>query len=135
MKCVKLASVGDSPSLKLRRAGVATKGGNAFRKIVNGDVASAQGGPASGWELKQYMYYVYIIKSKKNDKLYKGFTNDLKRRVREHNSGKSKFTSINGPWELLYYEAFKDKVNAKREEKFLKSGKGRERIKYLFDDK
>ena len=78
------------------------------------------------------MYYVYILKSKKNSKLYKGITNDLKRRVVEHNSGKSTFTSNNGPWELLYYEAFRDKVDAKREEQFLKSGKGRERIKHLF---
>ena len=78
------------------------------------------------------MYYVYILKSKKNSKLYKGITNDLKRRVVEHNSGKSTFTSNNGPWELLYYEAFRDKVDAKREEQFLKSAKGRERIKHLF---
>jgi len=80
------------------------------------------------------MYYVYILKSKKDAKLYKGFTNDLRRRIREHNSGKSTFTSKSGPWELLYYEAFKDKVDAKREEQFLKSGKGRERTKHLFRD-
>jgi len=79
------------------------------------------------------MYYVYVLKSKKNNKLYKGFTSDLKRRVKEHNSGNSVFTRHNGPWELLYYEAFKDKVDAKREEQFLKSGKGRERISYLFE--
>ncbi|MES2930507.1 MAG: GIY-YIG nuclease family protein [Patescibacteria group bacterium] len=79
------------------------------------------------------MYYVYILKSKKNAKLYKGFTNDLKRRLLEHNSGKSDFTSRNGPWELIYYEAFQRKIDAQNEEKFLKSGKGRERIKFLFN--
>ncbi len=77
------------------------------------------------------MYYVYILKSEKNNKLYKGFTNDLKRRLSEHNSGKSTFTSQNGHWELVYYEAFKNKIDAQKEEKFLKSGKGRERIKFL----
>lgn len=77
------------------------------------------------------MFYVYILKSFKNNKLYKGFTGDLKRRMKEHNSGNSKFTSDNGPWKLIYYEAFLSEVDARKEEKFLKSGKGRERIKYL----
>ncbi len=80
------------------------------------------------------MHYVYILKSGKNGKLYKGCTNDLKRRVREHNSGQSTFTGNNGPWKLIYYEAFADKSEAIREERFLKSGKGKERIKYLLRD-
>jgi putative endonuclease len=78
------------------------------------------------------MYYVYILKSLRNSKLYKGFTNDLKRRIKEHNSGQSTFTSNNGPWKLIYYEAFISENDAKREEKFLKSGKGKERLKWLF---
>jgi len=77
------------------------------------------------------MYYVYVLKSMKNGKLYKGFTNDLRRRVKEHNNGKSAFTKNNSPWKLIYYEAFYSKEDAKREELFLKSGKGKERIKYL----
>ncbi|HBT92195.1 MAG TPA: endonuclease [Candidatus Veblenbacteria bacterium] len=80
------------------------------------------------------MHYVYILKSKKNGKLYKGYTNDLKRRLKEHKVGKSVFTKQNGPWELIYYEAFEKKEDARREEEFLKSGKGRERIKWLFSD-
>lgn len=78
-----------------------------------------------------YMYYVYILKSQKNSKLYVGYTNDLKRRIKEHNNDNSTFTSQNGPWKLIYYEVFTSKLDAIREEKFLKSGKGRERIKYL----
>ena len=77
------------------------------------------------------MYYVYILRSQKNNKLYKGLTNDLKRRIKEHDSGKSVFTKNNGPWKLIYYEAFVSKEDAQREESFLKSGKGRERVKYL----
>jgi putative endonuclease len=88
-----------------------------------------QPGAGSG---DNYMYYVYILKSKKNGKLYKGFSNDLKRRIKEHNCGKSVFTKNNGPWDLIYYEAFKSEKDARIEEKFLKSGKGKERIKYLF---
>ena len=78
-----------------------------------------------------YMYYVYILKSRKNNKLYKGFTSDLKRRFHEHNSGKSTFTKNNKPWDLVYYEAFLSEKDARIEEIFLKSGKGKERIKYL----
>lgn len=77
------------------------------------------------------MHYVYILKSEKNGKLYKGLTVDLKRRVREHNSGNSTFTKNNGPWKLVYYEAFLHKEDAVKEELFLKSGKGKDRIKYL----
>ena len=77
------------------------------------------------------MYYVYILKSESNGELYKGCTADLKRRVKEHNSGNSAFTKNNGPWKLVYYEAFLNKEDARREELFLKSGKGKGRIKYL----
>ncbi len=77
------------------------------------------------------MYYVYILESQKSEKLYKGSCKDLKKRVDRHNSGKVKSTKLNKPWKLIYYEAFENKTDALREEKFLKSGKGRERIKYL----
>ena len=79
------------------------------------------------------MYYVYIIYSKKIGKKYIGSTSDLKARIDKHNAKGSNFTSRGCPWRLLYYEAFCDKKDALREEKFLKSGKGRERIKNLFE--
>ena len=77
------------------------------------------------------MYYVYILQSESTGELYKGSTEDLKRRLEQHNTGHSRFTKSNGPWKLVYYEAFLNKGDARREELFLKSGKGRERIKYL----
>ncbi|MEK7186878.1 MAG: GIY-YIG nuclease family protein [Patescibacteria group bacterium] len=77
------------------------------------------------------MYYVYILKSRQNGKLYKGFTRDLKVRLNEHNSGRSRYTKAFKPWDLIYYEAFMNKTDARREELFLKSGKGKERLKYL----
>ncbi len=77
------------------------------------------------------MYYVYILRSNKNRTLYKGVTEDLRRRVKEHNTGTVPSTSALRPWELIYYEAFLTKQDAMREEKFLKSGKGRERIRWL----
>ena len=79
------------------------------------------------------MHYVYLIYSKKLNKFYTGSTDDLKKRMNEHNSGKTQFTLRGIPWKLVYYEAFIEKVDAMREEKFLKSGKGRERRGFLLE--
>ena len=81
-----------------------------------------------------HMYYVYVLKSQTTGKIYKGLTEDLKRRLLEHNSGKSNFTKSGKPWKLVYYEAFTSKKDARREELFLKSGKGKERIKNLLTE-
>ncbi len=80
------------------------------------------------------MHYVYILKSLENGKLYKGYTSDLRKRINEHNRGYEKFTKTGIPWKLVYYEAFSDKTDARRDELFLKSGKGRERIKFLLEN-
>ncbi len=66
------------------------------------------------------MFYVYILKSKKDGKLYIGYTNDLKRRVEEHNSGKNISTKSRRPFELVYYEAYKSDDDAKHREDMLK---------------
>ena len=79
-------------------------------------------------------YYVYILHSKKLNKKYIGFTSNLKNRLEEHNKGECKFTSSGLPWKLLYYEFFKSKKDAMQEERFLKTGKGRERLKILLQD-
>lgn len=88
----------------------------------------------TGW-LYNFMYYVYIIFSKKLDRIYIGSTADLRERMKRHNSGRSKFTRNGVPWKLIYYEAFLIKSDALREELFLKTGQGRERIRYLFNKK
>ena len=82
----------------------------------------------------KYMYYVYILFSSKLDKKYIGFTSNLKKRILYHNSGKSNYTSQGMPWKLIYYEVFKSKIDAQREEEFLKTGKGRERLNFLLKD-
>lgn len=66
------------------------------------------------------MFYVYFIKSLKNGTLYVGFTNDLKRRLSEHNSGLSGYTSRHYPYELVYYEAYKSEGDARKRESNLK---------------
>jgi putative endonuclease len=77
------------------------------------------------------MQYVYIIKSTLKDWKYIGFCSDLKKRFSDHNEGKVISTKKYKPFELVYYEGFKCKKDAMVEEKFLKTGKGRERIKHL----
>jgi len=66
------------------------------------------------------MFYVYILRSKIDGDLYIGYTGDLKRRFAEHNSGKNRSTKGRIPFELIYYEAYRSKVDAMRREKALK---------------
>jgi len=80
------------------------------------------------------MFYVYILYSERLGKRYIGSTANLKTRIEEHNSDKSVYSSKGIPWKLIYYEAFLNKSDALREEKFLKTGQGRKRIKYLLGE-
>jgi len=66
------------------------------------------------------MYYVYIIKSKVDEDLYFGSTNDLRKRFAEHNSGKVFSTKHRKPFELVYYEAYKAEKDARNREHNLK---------------
>jgi putative endonuclease len=66
------------------------------------------------------MFYVYILQSKKDHKLYVGSTNDLERRFHEHNSGKVFSTKLRTPFELIYYEAYKSEKDCRTREKNLK---------------
>ena len=75
------------------------------------------------------MYYFYVLEFTKNKKLYYGFTNDLKRRITEHKSKKSDFTSRNGLFKLIFYEAYINKKDAQEAEKYFKTGHGREILK------
>lgn len=77
------------------------------------------------------MYYVYVLKSLRNGRLYTGSTADIAKRLSEHNSGKSKYTRFTGPFELVYTEEYKTRSEAYGRELFLKSGKGRELLKTL----
>ena len=66
------------------------------------------------------MYYVYLIKSKKNSRIYTGYTSDLRRRFYDHNNGKSSYTKNLRPWILVYYEAYFSKIEAQKRERSLK---------------
>ncbi|MEK7576800.1 MAG: GIY-YIG nuclease family protein [Patescibacteria group bacterium] len=70
------------------------------------------------------MYYVYILKSLKDDSKYVGTTTDLKKRLAAHNSGGNKYSSSKKPFRLIWYCAFSDEKKAYDFEKYLKSGSG-----------
>jgi len=78
------------------------------------------------------MFYVYLLKSLKNNKSYVGFTGKKpQERLIEHNSGGNNWTRTNKPFELIYWEKFFCKKDALFREKFFKSGQGKKLRKII----
>lgn len=75
------------------------------------------------------MYFTYVLKSLKDQKLYIGFTFDLKRRVEEHNKGLVNATKNRRPFVIVYYEACLSEEKAVKREKYFKTGFGRRFLK------
>lgn len=74
-------------------------------------------------------YYTYILLSKYDNKLYIGYTSNLKQRLQQHHTGCVTSTRNRRPLDLIHYEYFINKTDAKARETFLKSGYGHEQIK------
>ena len=78
------------------------------------------------------VFHVYIVRSERNGKLYVGHTDDLQRRLAEHNSGRGgRFTRQQGPWRLVHAEPHSDRSAAARRERYLKSIDGSREKKRL----
>lgn len=75
------------------------------------------------------MFYVYALVSDKDGTLYIGQTDNIDRRVAEHNSGKTKSIKSKIPFRLIYSEEFEIREDAVKRERKLKSGYGREFLK------
>jgi putative endonuclease len=75
------------------------------------------------------MFYVYILFSEKDKQLYTGFTPNLKSRFKAHTDGFVKATKYRRPLKLIYYEAYVKELDARRREKYLKGGNGRDILK------
>jgi putative endonuclease len=71
------------------------------------------------------MFTVYILYSKSFDRYYVGYTNDLERRISEHNRKKGKFTDAGIPWEVVHTELFQTRKEAMEREKNIKSKKSK----------
>ncbi len=70
------------------------------------------------------MQYTYVLLSERDGRFYTGSTSDLRTRVRDHAAGRVKSTAHRVPLILIYYEACVNLDDARRRERFLKTGKG-----------
>ena len=73
------------------------------------------------------MFYTYVLEAADKD-IYIGYTTDLKKRLTEHNQGKT-FSTKHKRWHCIYYEACIDKEDARRREGYLKTTQGRRMLK------
>jgi putative endonuclease len=71
----------------------------------------------------------YVLRSRRNGRLYTGSTNDLQRRLQEHDRGKNVYARNAGPFDLVYSEECQSRLEARRRERYLKTGVGREFLK------
>ena len=82
------------------------------------------------------MYYVYVLKSDKDGNWYTGYTDNLQKRILEHNKGLNLATKDRRPFKLIYCEVSLNNKDAKAREKYLKSGMGKKyvknRLKFFF---
>ncbi len=70
------------------------------------------------------MFYVYVLKSERDGRLYTGMTRNLSRRLAEHRQGKVKSTVRRRPLTLVYSEEFPDKTSAASRERYFKTPEG-----------
>ncbi len=77
------------------------------------------------------MFYTYAIKSLNRNYIYVGLTNNVNRRLEEHNKGYNKTTKPYKPFKLIYKEEFVTRNKAREKEKYLKSGIGKEFLKSI----
>ncbi len=84
------------------------------------------------------MFYNYVLQSKKDNQWYTGYTDDLRKRIEEHNKGLVYASRKRRPFKLIYYEACTNERDAKMREVYLKSGMGKKyiknRLKFFFAD-
>ena len=81
--------------------------------------------------MKRVLYIVYAIKSLIDGRIYVGFTEDIQRRLAEHNSGRTRSTKGYHPWKIIYKEDVLSRQEARAREKYLKSGSEKEFLKEI----
>ena len=80
------------------------------------------------------MITVYVLESIKNNTWYTGIAIDALNRLKEHNSGKNRFTKGHQPWKIIYTEKQPDWINARAKEKYLKSAAGKKWLKKWLEE-
>jgi putative endonuclease len=77
------------------------------------------------------MFHVYVLLSEKNGHLYVGSTDNVERRLFQHNAGYSKSTRHGIPWRLVHTESLPTRAEAVTRERYYKTGKGREELRAI----
>ena len=77
------------------------------------------------------MYYVYILLNKTKTRTYTGVTDDVDKRLTDHNAGRVKSSSPYRPYKIVHLESFKTMSEARQKEKFYKSTIGRRKLKKM----
>lgn len=80
------------------------------------------------------MFYVYILHSIRDGKLYTGYTPNLKSRLKAHDGGFVRSTKFRRPLKLIHYEIFLNEKDAKRRELYLKGGNGKKELEVMLKD-
>lgn len=80
------------------------------------------------------MFYTYVLHCKKANKFYAGFSQDLRKRVADHQKNKVYSTKRLGDCKLIFYEAFENKKDAQRREKYFKTTKGKRALKLMLKE-
>lgn len=87
--------------------------------------------PAGRQAQVKKMYYIYAIKSKDKNYIYVGLTNNPERRIAEHNYKKERTTRSYAPFNTILIEEYRTRIEARKREKYLKSGGGKKYLKSL----
>lgn len=90
--------------------------------------------PGSRNSIAIMFYYVYFLESLKNKNLYIGYTNDLNRRIKEHNRGLVFSTKPFLLWRIIFFEAYRNEKDAKRREAYLKTSQGSRLLKRMLKE-
>jgi len=88
--------------------------------------------PAGRQARRTEMFHVYVLRSLRDDGLYIGLTSNLQRRLAQHNAGQVRATRNRRPFELLFSETLPSRQAARSQEKYYKSGFGREFLRSCF---
>lgn len=78
-----------------------------------------------------HFWYVYVLQSQRDGQFYMGSTNNLKRRLLQHQRGENISTAKRLPIELMYFEGHRSKDNALRREKYFKTTKGKVTLRQM----
>ncbi|OIO54691.1 excinuclease ABC subunit C [Candidatus Peregrinibacteria bacterium CG1_02_54_53] len=77
------------------------------------------------------MYFVYVLQSAADKKLYVGYALNLEQRIQAHNQGNVASTKNRKPLKLIFYESYTNKGDVLRREKYLKTTAGKRALKFM----